>query len=103
MELEKRKGYIMKEDAGRGWRRVVPSPEPKNIIESKTLKTLVELNFIVITAGGGGIPVIRDDDGKLKGVSAVIDKDLAAELVGEIVNADVLNYSNSSRKSMYQF
>jgi carbamate kinase len=90
MELEKRKGYIMKEDAGRGWRRVVPSPEPKNIIESKTLKTLVELNFIVITAGGGGIPVIRDDDGKLKGVSAVIDKDLAAELVGEIVDADVL-------------
>ncbi len=51
---------------------------------------MVELNFIVITAGGGGIPVIRDDDGKLKGVSAVIDKDLAAELVGEIVDADVL-------------
>lgn len=90
MELEKRKGYIMKEDAGRGWRRVVPSPEPIDIIESKTLKALVESNFIVITAGGGGIPVIRKDNGKLEGIPAVIDKDLAAELVGEIIDADML-------------
>ncbi|CCQ93453.1 amino acid (carbamate) kinase [[Clostridium] ultunense Esp] len=90
MELERRKGYIMKEDAGRGWRRVVPSPEPIDIIESKTLKALVESNFIVITAGGGGIPVIRKDNGKLEGIPAVIDKDLAAELVGEVVDADML-------------
>lgn len=90
LKLEKTNGYIMKEDAGRGWRRVVPSPEPIDIIESKILKSLVESNFVVITAGGGGIPVINGNHGKLEGVSAVIDKDLAAELVGEIIDADML-------------
>ena len=89
-ELEENNGYIMKEDAGRGWRRVVPSPEPKSIVESNIIKSLVKQKFIVITAGGGGIPVIDENNGSLKGVPAVIDKDLAAELVAEIVDADML-------------
>lgn len=90
IELSKNNGYIMKEDAGRGWRRVVPSPEPMDIVESNMLKHLVESGFIVITAGGGGIPVIDKGNGKLEGVPAVIDKDLAAELVGEIIDADMI-------------
>lgn len=89
-KLERLNGYVMKEDAGRGWRRVVPSPEPIDIVESKILESLIKSNFIVITAGGGGIPVIKGNNGKLEGVPAVIDKDLAAELVGEIIDADVL-------------
>ncbi|HSH36576.1 carbamate kinase [Schnuerera sp.] len=90
IKLEKLYGYTMKEDAGRGWRRVVPSPEPIDIVESQTLKVLVDSNFVVITAGGGGIPVVKRNDGNLEGVSAVIDKDFAAELVGEIIDADML-------------
>ncbi len=89
-ELEKNNGYVMKEDAGRGWRRVVPSPEPKSIMESNIIKALVESRFVVITAGGGGIPVIDKGNGILEGIPAVIDKDLAAELVAEIVDADTL-------------
>jgi carbamate kinase len=90
IELEKNNGYVMKEDAGRGWRRVVPSPEPKDIVESNIIKSLVESKFIIITAGGGGIPVIDKGNGIFEGVPAVIDKDLAAELVAEIVDADIL-------------
>ncbi|MGI6728416.1 MAG: carbamate kinase [Anaerovoracaceae bacterium] len=87
--LEKEKGYTMKEDAGRGWRRVVPSPIPKKIVEIDTVKRLWD-STIVITAGGGGIPVIEQTDGSLEGVAAVIDKDFAAELLAEQINADVL-------------
>lgn len=90
-KLAKNNGYIMKEDAGRGWRRMVPSPEPIKIVESNMLKSLVDSKFVVITAGGGGIPVIDKGNGVLlEGVPAVIDKDLAAALVGEIVDADML-------------
>lgn len=88
-ELTATKGYIMKEDAGRGWRRVVPSPLPKRIVEIDTVKRLWD-STIVITAGGGGIPVIELPDGTLEGVAAVIDKDFAAELLAEQVDADVL-------------
>lgn len=87
--LEKEKGYIMKEDAGRGWRRVVPSPEPKKIVELSAVKRLWDTT-IVITAGGGGIPVIENRDGSLCGVAAVIDKDLAAEKLAEDIEADLL-------------
>lgn len=83
------KGYAMKEDAGRGWRRVVASPEPVDIIESDTIMRLWD-STVIIACGGGGIPVIRHEDGNLEGVAAVIDKDLAAELFAEQVNADVL-------------
>ena len=87
--LEREKGYVMREDAGRGWRRVVPSPVPKKIVEIDALKSLWD-SSIVISCGGGGIPVVEKMDGTLEGVEAVIDKDFAAELLAEDVNADVL-------------
>lgn len=83
-------GYIMKEDAGRGWRRVVASPLPKAIVEEEVIKTLVRAGHIVITVGGGGIPVIEKNDGNLEGVAAVIDKDFASEKIAEIIDADIL-------------
>lgn len=83
-------GYLMKEDAGRGWRRVVASPLPKTIVEEKVIKTLVEEGHIVITVGGGGIPEIQNSDGTLQGVAAVIDKDFASEKLAEIIEADIL-------------
>ena len=73
------KGYVMKEDAGRGWRRVVASPMPVEIVELDAVRCLVDNGFIVVTVGGGGIPVVRNAQGNLKGVAAVIDKDLASE------------------------
>lgn len=83
------KGFVMKEDAGRGWRRRVPSPLPRRIVEIKSVKELWE-DTIVITCGGGGIPVVENPDGTLEGIAAVIDKDFAAELLAEQVNADIL-------------
>ena len=87
--LEQEKGYAMREDSGRGWRRVVASPKPKRIVEIGAVKLLWD-HAIVITCGGGGIPVVERPDGTLEGVPAVIDKDLAAELLAEEVQADVL-------------
>ena len=83
------KGYIVKEDAGRGWRRVVASPMPKRIVEFSCLKELWDTT-IVITAGGGGIPVIENEDGSLSGIAAVIDKDLAAARLADDIGADIL-------------
>lgn len=88
-KLEKEKGYVMKEDAGRGWRRVVASPMPKKIVELSAVKELWDTT-IVVTVGGGGIPVIEKEDGSLEGVAAVIDKDLAAERLAEDIGADIL-------------
>ena len=87
--LEEEKGWTMKEDAGRGWRRVVASPKPVRIVEIDSVKQLWEDN-IVITCGGGGIPVIERMDGHMEGVAAVIDKDFAAELLAEQIQADML-------------
>ena len=83
------KGYTVKEDSGRGWRRVVPSPRPRRIVEIGTIKTLWDTT-ISITCGGGGIPVIEHEDGRLEGVAAVIDKDLAASRLAQDMNADIL-------------
>ena len=83
------KGYIMVEDAGRGYRQVVPSPKPIDVIEKKTVNTLIESGCVVITVGGGGIPVVRRD-GKLYGTPAVIDKDFASAKLAELVHADAL-------------
>jgi carbamate kinase len=87
--LEVEKGYIIKEDAGRGFRRVVASPIPKKIVELSSVKKLWDTT-ICITAGGGGIPVIEKEDGSLEGIAAVIDKDLAAEKLAEDIEADIL-------------
>ena len=88
-KIAEEKGYTMKEDSGRGWRRVVASPTPKRIAEIDSVKRLWD-STIVVTAGGGGIPVIENMDGSLTGVAAVIDKDLAAETLAEDMETDVL-------------
>ena len=88
-KLEQEKGYVMREDAGRGWRRVVPSPLPQKIVEIGAVRLLWD-HAIVITCGGGGVPVVENPDGRLEGVAAVIDKDFAAELLAEQVDADAL-------------
>ena len=88
--IAEEKGYTMKEDAGRGYRRVVPSPLPIDIIEKNSILNLVAAGHVVICAGGGGIPVIRNEDGTIEGVAAVIDKDYASAKVASLVNADYL-------------
>ncbi len=87
--LESEKGYSIKEDAGRGWRRVVASPIPKEIVEIDAIRTLWPTT-ITVSVGGGGIPVVQNPDGSLEGVAAVIDKDFGAELLAEKVGADIL-------------
>ncbi len=87
--LMQEKNFTMREDAGRGWRRVVASPMPKRIVEIHSIKELWD-STIVVTVGGGGIPVVEKEDGSLEGIAAVIDKDLAAERLAEEVGADIL-------------
>ena len=89
-KIASEKGYTMKEDAGRGWRRVVASPMPIEIVELDAVKCLIDGGFIAITVGGGGIPVIRNEDGDYVGTAAVIDKDLASERLAEDIDADAL-------------
>ncbi len=84
------KGYVIREDSGRGWRRVVPSPKPIHILESDAIIDFMKTGAIVIAAGGGGIPVVSNGENSFEGVDAVIDKDFAAELLAEKINADTL-------------
>ena len=88
-QIEKEKGYTFKEDAGRGYRQVVPSPLPPKIMELNSIKTLIEAGDLVIAGGGGGVPVIMTDDG-LEGVPAVIDKDRSSALLADKIDADTL-------------
>ena len=89
-QISKEKGYQFVEDAGRGYRRVVPSPAPQKIIEEEVIKRLNDDGYIVIALGGGGIPVIYDEEKGLEGIAAVIDKDKSASLLARKVNADIL-------------
>lgn len=104
VKIENEKGYIMKEDAGRGFRRVVPSPEPVDIIEKNVIKKLVDDDVVVIACGGGGIPVVRTDKIELlEGVDAVIDKDKTASLLGKLIDADMLLILTSIDKVYINF
>ncbi len=89
MKIQREKGYKMVEDAGRGYRRVVPSPKPIDVIEKRTVERLIAAGNVVITVGGGGIPVVKRD-GLLYGTPAVIDKDYASEKLAELIDADML-------------
>jgi len=86
----KKKDRIMKKDSNRGWRRVVPSPIPLEIVEKDSIKVLVENGFIVIATGGGGVPVYLKDDGKLEGIDGVIDKDRASSVLARDIGAELL-------------
>ena len=91
-------GWDVAEDAGRGWRRVVASPHPLRIVEIDVIKHLLESEIIVITVGGGGIPVVPDEHGNLRGVPAVIDKDHASALLADEINADMFLISTAVEK-----
>lgn len=88
--LADQNGWTVTEDAGRGWRRVVPSPRPSRIVEQQAISTLSTAGFLVVAAGGGGIPVVEEADGRYRGVEAVIDKDLASALLADAVDAELL-------------
>ncbi len=107
--LAREKGWKMKEDAGRGYRRVVPSPEPLDIVEKDLIKELMEKGVLTVAVGGGGIPVLKESNGMIKGVEAVIDKDRASSLIARILDVDIfmiltgvdevyLNYGKSDQK-----
>ncbi len=89
-ELQRDRGWTVVEDANRGWRRVVPSPQPREVVEWEAIRTLTNAGIITIGAGGGGVPVIRAANGELRGVAAVIDKDRVSALLGKLVGADTL-------------
>ncbi len=110
-KLAKTRGITVKEDAGRGWRKVVPSPMPLSIIESDLIKIAIGNGAVIVAGGGGGIPVYYDQHGRLTGLEAVIDKDFAAEKLAETIDADILliltavdnvkiNYKQPDEKSL---
>ncbi len=96
-------GWDMVEDAGRGWRRVVASPRPLRIVEIEAIRFLIDGGFVVIACGGGGIPVVADDRGNLRGVPAVIDKDRASALLAREIAADLLLISTSVERVALEF
>ncbi len=93
-----KEGWQVREDAGRGWRRIVPSPRPLRIVEADAIEKLLAAGVVTISAGGGGIPVVSDENGILRGVAAVIDKDLAAALLARAVGAELLLISTTVEK-----
>ncbi len=96
-------GWDIKEDAGRGWRRVVASPQPMRIVELDVIKSLLDAGVVTIAVGGGGIPVITNEAGDLEGIAAVIDKDLASALLASQVDADMLLISTAVEKVALNF
>lgn len=99
----KEDGWAVREDAGRGWRRVVPSPQPLEIVEQDVIRTLLENDIVVVAVGGGGIPVIRKANGNLAGCAAVIDKDLASCLLAKNLKADIFVISTGVDKVALNF
>ncbi len=97
-QREKDLGWNVVEDAGRGWRRVVASPIPQEVVEYEAVKTLIDAGVVVVTVGGGGIPVVCEDDGNLVGTAAVIDKDYASSLLAREMKADLLLISTAVEK-----
>lgn len=96
-------GWSIVEDAGRGWRRVVPSPIPMEIMELRSVEKLIEAGHVVVTVGGGGIPVVRNAEGDLEGTAAVIDKDFASSLLARKINADLFMISTAVEKVAINF
>jgi carbamate kinase len=103
MRRKQEQDWSVVEDAGRGWRRVVASPLPKEIVELETVETLLERGIITITVGGGGIPVIDSGDGNYQGIAAVIDKDFASSLLAQKVKADLFVISTAVEKVALNF
>ncbi len=105
-EAERRQqeqGWSVVEDAGRGWRRVVASPQPKEIVELETVQTLLEKGIVTITVGGGGIPVIDPGDGNYEGIAAVVDKDYASSLLARSIGANLFVISTAVEKVAINF
>jgi carbamate kinase len=96
-------GWTVVEDAGRGWRRVVPSPIPQRIVEAKSIRSLIDQGFIVVGVGGGGIPVIELENGDITGVEAVIDKDFGSAIVASAVKADLFLISTGVERVAIHF
>jgi len=95
--------WVVVEDAGRGWRRVVASPKPVEIVEAPAIKTLIDAGMVVIGVGGGGIPVFKNEDGSLTGVEAVIDKDFGSSLLATMIQADLFIISTAVEKVYINF
>lgn len=102
-EYSNERNWSIMEDAGRGWRRVVPSPIPLEIVERDAIKSLIDKGFVAIAVGGGGIPVVKDENGNLYGVEAVIDKDYASGLLANSINADLFLISTAVEKVALNF
>lgn len=100
---ESEDGWVVVEDAGRGWRRVVASPKPIDILEKDAIKALIEAGIIVVGVGGGGIPVIREPNGDILGVEAVIDKDFGSSLLATMIGADLFVISTAVEKVAINF
>jgi carbamate kinase len=100
---EKEMGWSVVEDAGRGWRRVVASPQPKEIVELVSVRTLIDAGVVVITVGGGGIPVVDTGDGEYRGIAAVIDKDFASSLLASEIKADLFLIATAIEKVAINF
>lgn len=96
-------GWTVVEDAGRGWRRVVPSPIPTRIVEAKVIETLIRAGIIVVAVGGGGIPVVEDKAGRITGIEAVIDKDFGSALLAANIRADLFVVSTAVEKVALKF
>jgi len=102
-ERREKEGWSVVEDAGRGWRRVVPSPLPLRIVEADPIRDLIRAGYVVIAVGGGGIPVLEGEQGKLVGVEAVIDKDFGSALLANMIQADLFMISTAVEKVALNF